>query len=308
MIAASIMMGRALAPIETAIANWRGFVAARQSVKRLSDTLARTETPPIELALPAPRASASAENVAVFVPGREKPVVAQVNFGLVAREALGVIGPSGSGKTSLVRALVGAAPHTGAVRIDGASLQQWDGDALGRHIGYMAQAVELFEGSVAENIARMEIDPDPAAVVAAAVAAGAHEMITRLPSGYETQVGEGGARLSAGQRQRVALARALYGNPFLIVLDEPNASLDADGDAALEQAIRAAKERGAIVVIVAHRPSALTVCDKVLYLADGLQQAFGARDEVLRRALVQSQPAAGGLRVVGELAPAGAGR
>jgi ATP-binding cassette subfamily C protein len=306
MIAASIMMGRALAPIETAIANWRGFVAARQSVKRLSETLARTQAARIDLALPAPRSTVSAESVAVFVPGRERPVVAQVNFGLVAREALGIIGPSGSGKTSLVRALVGASAHAGAVRIDGAALAQWDTDALGRHVGYMAQTVELFDGSVAENIARMEVDPDPAAVVAAAVAAGVHDMITRLPAGYETQVGEGGTRLSAGQRQRVALARALYGNPFLIVLDEPNASLDSDGDAALELALRVAKERGAIVVIVAHRPSALTVCDKVLYLANGVQQAFGPRDEVLRRALVQTQQsAAANLRLVGEPALAG---
>jgi len=302
MIAASIMMGRALAPIETAIANWRGFVAARQSVARLADTLARAGVPAVDTALPAPRSSIAAESVAAFVPGRDKPVVARVNFMVDAGEALGIIGPSGSGKTTLVRTLIGAWPAlAGAVRIDGAALNQWNPDALGRHVGYMAQTVELFDGSVAENIARMEVNPDPAAVIAAAADAGAHEMITRLPGGYDTRVGEAGSMLSAGQRQRIALARALYGRPFLIVLDEPNANLDTEGDQALEGALRAAKQRGAIVILVAHRPSALTVCDKVLYLANGLQQAFGRRDDILRKVLVHpAQPAAAGLRVVGE--------
>lgn len=303
MIAASIMMGRALAPIETAIANWRGFVGARQSAHRLSDTLARTGQTLPETALPAPHATVAAESVALFVPGREKPVVAQVNFGLKAGEAVGVIGPSGSGKTTLIRALVGAWPvGAGTVRIDGAALNQWNPNDLGQYIGYMAQTVELFDGTVAENIARMASEPISEAVIAAARAAGAHEMIMQLPGGYDARVGENGAALSAGQRQRIALARALYRDPFLIVLDEPNANLDNDGDAALEGALRAAKARGAIVVMVAHRPSALAVCDKVLYLNNGLQQAFGPRDDVLRKILVRpalpSSPPP--VRIVGE--------
>ncbi len=267
-----------------------------------AETLARTGQAEPDTSLPAPRSTVTAEAVAVFVPGREKPVVSQVNFTLSSGEAVGVIGPSGSGKTSLIRALVGAWPTgSGAVRIDGAALNQWNPNDLGRLIGYMAQSVELFDGTVADNIARMETDPDSVALISASRAAGAHDMIMRLPIGYDTRVGEGGCALSAGQRQRIALARALYRDPFLIVLDEPNANLDSEGDAALENALRTAKQRGAIVVLVAHRPSALSACDKVLYLANGVQQAFGPRDEVLRKVLVrQTQTGPAPLRVVGE--------
>ena len=303
MIAASIMMGRALAPIETAIANWRSFVGARQGAHRLSETLALTGQPAPATSLPAPRATLAAESVAVFVPGREKPVVAQVNFALNSGEAVGVIGPSGSGKTTLIRALVGAWPiGAGSVRIDGAALNQWNPNELGRNVGYMAQSVELFDGTVADNIARMEMEPNSAAIISAARAAGAHEMITQLPGGYDARVGDGGTALSAGQRQRIALARALYRDPFLIVLDEPNANLDSEGDVALQTALRDAKQRGAIVVLVAHRPSALAECDKVLYLANGVQQAFGPRDDVLRKVLVRSAQSPAPLRVVGEQA------
>lgn len=302
MIAASIMMGRALAPIETAIANWRSFVSARQSAHRLSETLGRTVQAGPEISLPVPRATMAAEAVAVFVPGREKPVVSQVNFSLKAGEAVGIIGPSGSGKTTLIRALVGAWPTgAGAVRVDGATLNQWNPTELGRHIGYMSQSVELFDGTVADNIGRMETEPNSVAIISASRAAGAHDMIMRLPLGYDTRVGESGAALSAGQRQRIALARALYREPFLIVLDEPNSNLDSEGDAALENALRSATQRGAIVILVAHRPSALAVCDKALYLANGVQQAFGPRDEVLRKVLVRSaQAGPAPLRVVGE--------
>jgi len=218
-------------------------------------------------------------------------------------QALGIIGPSGAGKTSLVRTLVGIwRPAKGGVRLDGAALDQWDPEVLGQHLGFISQTVELFDGTIAENIARMSIKPGADAVLRAARAAGAHEMILRFPAGYDTRIGEGGAMLSAGQRQRVALARALYGDPFLVVLDEPNSNLDNEGDAALHQAILDLKSRGAIVVLIAHRPSVLAVCDHVLLLAGGMQQDFGPRDEILRKVIPQrAAPAAaavGNLKVV----------
>jgi PrtD family type I secretion system ABC transporter len=314
MIAASIMMGRALAPIETAIANWRGFVAARDSIRKLSDVLARIGPVKERTELPQPRQSVSVEDLFVAAPGAQNAIVSNVRFRLEAGKVLGIVGPSGSGKTSLVRALVGAWPAArGVVRIDGAALDHWNADQIGPQIGYVAQAVELFDGSVAENIARMAVEPDPDAVIRAAQAAGAHEMILRLPNGYDTRIGDAGAILSAGQRQRVALARALYGDPFLIVLDEANANLDAEGEAALLQAIRQVKARGGIVILIAHRAGALAACDLVLVLRDGIQQAFGPRDEVLRK-LTQpvpsvAQPAAAGganLKVVSDAAAGGA--
>jgi ATP-binding cassette subfamily C protein len=308
MIAASIMMGRALAPIETAIANWRAFVAARQSRTRLSDLLAqlRPEQAAAQTSLPKPAHSLSVEQVTVIAPGMQAPIVRDVRFQLKAGEGLGIIGPSGAGKTSLMRTLAGIWPAgRGVVRIDGAALDHWDAEELGRHIGFVSQAVDLFDGTVAENIARMADAPDSEAVLRAARAAGAHEMILRLPQGYDTRIGELGATLSAGQRQRVALARALYGDPFLIMLDEPHANLDNEGEIALMQAIQQAKQRQAIVILIAHRPSALAACDKVLYLANGAQQMFGPRDEVLQKVLARPTvmaPAAGGanLKVVSE--------
>ncbi len=293
MIASSIMMGRALAPIETAIANWRGFVAARDSIGRLTNALARVGTDPVRTALPKPTSSLVAESVAVVPPGGQAAVVRNVNFTLAAGEVMGIIGPSGSGKTSLVRALVGVwRPAQGAVRVDGAALEQWPPEIIGPHIGYLSQAVDLFDGTVAENIARMAVEPDDGAVVRAARAAGAHEIVLRLSNGYDTRIGQAGAILSAGQRQRVALARALYGDPFLVVLDEPNANLDGDGEAALLQAIRDAKARGAIVVLIAHRAAMLAVCDKLLVVLDGAQYAFGPCREILRN--TTPQPAVAG--------------
>jgi ATP-binding cassette subfamily C protein len=283
MIAASIMMSRALAPIETAIANWRGFVSARDSVRRLSETLARLGPPPERTELPKPQRALDVEDVAAVAPDGQRPIVANVRFRLTAGDVLGIIGPSGSGKTSLVRVLVGIwRPGRGSVRMDGAAMDQWTPEMRGPYVGYLSQNVDLFDGTVAENIARMLPDPDADKVIAASQAAGAHDMILRLANGYDTRIGDAGAILSGGQRQRVALARALYGDPFLIVLDEPNANLDQEGEAALQQAIRSAKERGAIVVMIAHRTAILGVCDKVLVLKDGLQHAFGPRDEVLK--------------------------
>lgn len=293
MIAASIMMGRGLAPIETAIANWRGFIAARDSLRRLGTTLAHMGPDSAATDLPPPCASLDVQQLSLAAPGGRTPIVRDVTFKLSAGEALGIVGPSGAGKSSLVRGLVGVwKPARGAVLLDGAALHQWSQKARAYSIGFVGQSVELFDGTVAENIARMEPTPDSEAVLAAAQAAGAHEMILRLPNGYDSEIGDAGTNLSAGQRQRLALARALYRDPFLVVLDEPNSNLDADGDAALQRAIEQAKARGALVVMIAHRPSALAACDKVLVLANGFQREFGPRDEVMQRLMAQSRPAA----------------
>ena len=303
MIAASIMMGRALAPIETVIANWRSCIAARDSFRRLSATLGRTATCEAATDLPPPCMSVEARHLSLAPFGAQRPIVHDVSFRLSAGEAMGVIGPSGAGKSSLVRGLAGVwQPVRGEILLDGAALHQWSRTSLAGKIGFLGQSVELFDGSVADNIARMACEVDSAAVLAAAKAAGAHDMILSLADGYDTQIGDAGDRLSAGQRQRIALARALYGDPFLIVLDEPNSNLDADGDAALQAAIARAKARGAIVVMIAHRPSALAACDNVLVLANGMQQAFGPRDEVVRAFTARSRPpaaAGASVRVVG---------
>ncbi|CAM9816843.1 unnamed protein product, partial [Phaeothamnion confervicola] len=310
MIAASIMMGRALAPIETVIANWRGFVSARQSIRRLSEVLKRMGTPAAMTALPKPTQNFEVEQLAAAAPGGQTVIVRDVQFKLVAGEALGIVGPSGAGKTSLVRVLVGIWPVVrGSVRLDGAKLDQWEQSILGKHVGFVSQNVELFDGTVAENISRMAPEPDGEAVLRAARAAGAHDIILQMPKGYDTPIGEGGAILSGGQRQRIALARALYGDPFLLVLDEPGSNLDNDGEIALMKAINDAKARGAVVVLVAHRPSALAECDKVLFLANGVQQAYGPRDEVLKKIMAPQLAPKGpavamsaGLKVVRDVA------
>jgi ATP-binding cassette subfamily C protein len=298
MIAASIMMGRALAPIETAIANWRAFLGARLSYRRLSDTLSRVRLDGAATTLPKPGRNLAVEQIVVAAPGLEtSPILRDIRFNLVAGEAMGVIGPSGAGKTSLARALVGIwHPLRGSVRMDGAAFDQWDEEARGRHVGFLSQAIELFDGTVAENIARMQTSPNSEAVLQAAKAAGAHDMILRLPGGYDHQIGDAGASLSAGQRQRVALARALYGDPFLVVLDEPYSNLDHEGDLALMNAILAVKARKGIVIIVSHRPSGIATCDKLLILQNGTQQAFGPREEVMQKFFprqLQAVPAAG---------------
>ena len=304
MIAASIMMGRALAPIDTAIANWRGFVGARDGIRRLSDTLSRLPRTIAMTDLPKPSQRLDVA-VAVAPPGGTIPILSGVEFRLLAGEVCGVIGPNGAGKTSLARVLTGVWPAAkGAVRLDGASLDQWDLEMRGRHIGYLSQTIELFDGTVAENIARMSPEPDSAAVLAAAQLAGAHDMIIRLPGGYNFRIGEAGSSLSAGQCQRIGLARALYGNPFLIVLDEANSNLDTEGEAALQRAIIELKRRRAIVFIIAHRQPSLVACDKVLVLMNGTQQAFGPRDAILAKVMASRAPAAAAtsatLRVVGD--------
>jgi ATP-binding cassette subfamily C protein len=252
------------------------------------------------LPLPPPQRSLVVQGGAVTAPGTQKIICQDVNFTLAGGKALGVIGPTASGKSSLARMLVGIwTPVRGSVRLDGASIEQWSPEALGRHIGYLPQDVELFPGNVAQNIARFEDPPNPEAVLAAAQAAGVHDLIVNLPEGYETSVGDHGNALSAGQAQRIGLARALYRDPFLVVLDEPNSNLDAEGDEALTQAILGVRARGGIVVVVAHRPSAIAGVDYILVMAKGRQQQFGPKEEVLNR--VVAPPAqARALKVVPE--------
>jgi PrtD family type I secretion system ABC transporter len=295
-IASSILTSRALAPVELAIANWKGFVGARQSGRRLSDLLEAMPPPESQLVLPAPVSTLSVESLSVTPPGIPRLVAQDVSLVLKAGQGLGIIGPSASGKSSLARALVGAwPPARGKIRLDGAAYDQWDPVALGQHIGYLPQDVELFAGTVADNISRFAPVSEDAAVIAAAQAAGVHDLVLRLPEGYGTPIGEGGASLSAGQRQRIGLARALYGDPFLVVLDEPNAHLDQEGEAALTQAILGIRNRGGILVVIAHRGSALAGVDQVMVMADGRVQALGPKEEVLRRVLRPTSP----LTVVG---------
>ncbi len=285
MIAASILSSRALAPIELAIGSWRPFVGARQAWQRLKTALAEQPAGP-EIAPDRPSQRLTIDHVFIAVPGSQSVIVKDATFALKAGQGLAIIGPSASGKSTLARTLVGIWPvMRGSLRLDGATLDQWPAERRGALIGYMPQDVQLFAGTVAENIARFDPQMTEEAVLAAAKAAGAYDMVLALPKGFETQIGEAGGALSGGQRQRIALARALYGDPFLVVLDEPNANLDAEGDAALTGAIAGVRERGGIVIVVAHRPSALAGIDLVLILADGQVQAFGPKEEVLRKSL-----------------------
>jgi ATP-binding cassette subfamily C protein PrsD len=304
-IASSILTSRALAPVEQAIANWRGFVSAQQSWKRLRQWLQALPETSAPLSLPAPSKSLVVENLASGPPGRSEIIISGASFSLAAGSAVGVIGPSASGKSSLSRALTGIWPaYRGFVRLDGAALEQWGDTARGRHVGYLPQDVELFGGSVAQNISRFRDGSSADMIIEAARTAGVHEMILKLPNGYETEVGTAGSMLSGGQRQRIALARALYGNPFLVVLDEPNSNLDGEGEAALSDAILSIRKRGGIAVVVAHRPSALAAVDLVLMMAEGRVAAFGPKDEILNRVLRRDgqggEPRPSPLKVVGE--------
>lgn len=298
-IAGSILSARALAPVDLAIANWKGFIAARQSRRRLEKTLALLPDGAARMDLPAPHALLSVERVGAIPPEAAEPVLQEIAFTLAAGSALGVIGASGSGKSSLARLLVGLwRPLKGSIRLDGATLDQWPAEALARHIGYMPQSVELLDGTIAENIASFDPQARSEGIIAAARAARIHDLVVSLPDGYSTEVGETGRQLSAGQKQRIALARALYGDPFLVVLDEPNSNLDSEGEDALTAAILGIRERGGVAVIIAHRPSALLAVDKVLMLADGRQQAFGPKEEVLAKVLRPVGGAAGALKIV----------
>lgn len=283
-IAGSILSARALAPVELAIANWRGFQAARQGAKRLNLALEDLPTQSLQLSLPRPSANLSVENASVSPPGASSSVIADVSFGISAGSALGIIGPSASGKSTLARALVGVWPvASGKICLDGAALKLWPPKTLGNNIGYLPQEVQLFDGSIAENISRFAPDAAAEDVIAAAKAAGVHEMILRFSGGYETRIGEGGVLLSAGQRQRLALARALYQDPFLVVLDEPNSNLDSEGEEALTRAISGIRARSGVAIVIAHRPNVLSAVDMLLVLAEGRAQAFGSKADVLQR-------------------------
>ncbi|MBX3656920.1 MAG: type I secretion system permease/ATPase [Ramlibacter sp.] len=301
MIAASILMGKALGPVDQVIGSWKQVVAVRDAWDRLVALLQAQPAPPVTLTLPAPTGQLRAEGLLAAPPGRAGLVLRGVSFAARPGEILGVVGPSASGKSTLARVLVGIWPTAGGtVRLDGADVSTWNKSELGPHIGYLPQDVALMEGSVAENIARFG-PLDDEKIVRAAQAAGVHEMVLRLPSGYETPLGAGGAGLSGGQRQRIALARALYGDPALVVLDEPNASLDDAGEAALLQAILALKEKGRTIIMIAHRLSVLNVVDNLLVLNDGVVAAFGPRQQVLQLNSAQAPQNA-----IGASAPQGA--
>jgi ATP-binding cassette, subfamily C, bacterial len=283
MFAASILLGRALAPVEQIVGSWRGMVAARGAFLRVRELLSIHPLHEAGLRLPRPEGRVSVEALSFVAPGTSKPILRGVTFQIEPGEVLGIIGPSGAGKSTLARHIVGVqAPSAGAVRIDGSDVSTWIKSSLGQHLGYLPQDIELFADSVAANICRF-YDGEDQEIIAAARMAGVHEMIVRLADGYDTQVGEGGAVLSGGYRQRIGLARAVYGNPSLIVLDEPSSNLDADGDAALADCIMQLKKRGTTVIIISHRPVTIGVVDKILVLREGAAEMFGPRSEILAR-------------------------
>ena len=291
LVAASIIMGRALAPVEAAVGQWRQFVNARSAYGRLTQLLTMLPAQTEQMALPRPDGNLSLENVNVIPPGSTSPTVRNLSLVIMAGEVVAIVGASGAGKSSLARALVGVwPPSSGTVRIDGSDILHWNAEELGPYLGYLPQEVELFAGTIAENIARFG-DIDPRKVIAAATLAGAHEMIQTLSGGYDTRVGEGGRSLSGGQRQRVALARALYGDPRVLVLDEPNASLDQDGEKALQNAIVSAKKLGITVVVISHRTALLSVVDKVAVMADGLLTRYDRPDIVFASQMQKRTPA-----------------
>ena len=307
MIAASILLGRALQPLEAVIVHWPQIVRARSAASRLGGLLAAVPPEEPRTPLPRPHARLAVEGLTVVPPGARTPVLRGIDFRLEPGQALGVIGPSGSGKSALARALCGAWPAAaGSVRLGGATLGQYDLATLGRHIGYLPQRVTLFEGTIAENIARLDPSPDPGRVVAAARRAAAHAMIVGLPDGYDTRLGPAGVPLSGGQIQRIGLARALHGDPVLIILDEPDTGLDSEGMAALDRAIGDARAAGAAVVVMAHRLATVAQCDLLLVLREGAMQAFGPRERILRRSPREVGPARFSSRGVAAGAVAGA--
>jgi PrtD family type I secretion system ABC transporter len=282
-IAASVASARALAPVDLAIGNWKSFVVARMAYQRLRETvvaLVRAEEP---MMLPAPKDRLTVDKITVAVPGSGRVVLSDASFELTAGSSLGIIGPSAGGKTTLVRAITGIWPLVrGSVRLDNADLTQWREENLGRYIGYLPQDVSLIDATIEANISRFDPKPDYRLVIAAAKAAGVHEMVLKLPEGYGTQLGASGTALSAGQRQRIGLARALYGDPFLVIMDEPNSNLDSEGEAALAEAIKNVSDRGGIAIVVAHRPSALAAIDLLAVVQNGRIVSFGPKQEIMK--------------------------
>ncbi len=299
MFAASILLGRALQPVEQVVGSWRGMVSARSAFQRLRQLFAKIPASGPKLELSRPEGRVSVEGLTYAVPGNPKPLLRGVTFALEPGDVLGVIGASGAGKSTLARHLVGVLkPTAGAVRLDGADVSQWVNSSLGEHVGYLPQDIELFADTVSANISRFQPEADEE-VLRAAKDAGVHDLVLRLPQGYDTPVGEGGAVLSGGYRQRLALARAMFGDPRLVVLDEPSSNLDQDGDLGLANCIALLKQRGVTVVLISHRPSTIGAADKILVLHDGMVQLFGSRVEVMakltdaaRGAGIQNRPAA----------------
>ena len=283
MIACSILMGRALQPVDQVVGQWKQVVGARQAYHRLAQLFAQTPDTEEHTELPSPTGQLSVSGLAVVPPGAKSALLQGISFEVLPGEAVALVGPSGAGKSSLIRALVGIWPaFAGSIRLDGAELQHWDSDVLGQHLGYLPQTVELFSGSVAENISRFQPDTNDQDIVQAAMKARVHQMIQNLPDGYDTQIGIGGRALSGGQRQRIGLARALYGNPRLILLDEPNANLDSEGEEALYQIINDLKQQGKAIIFVSHKMSLVSLAEKSLILADGRMRSFGSTQELLK--------------------------
>ncbi len=281
-IAASVASARALAPIDAAIGNWKNIIMSKNAYSKIKETIAAMPSDPKPMSLPDPKNEFSADNVTVVAPSTGQVILADVSIRLEAGQALGLIGPSGGGKTSLMRALAGVWPVLrGHVRLDRADLSQWSEESIARSFGYLPQDYTLFDTSIARNIARLD-DPDPEKVIAAAKTAGVHDLIVGMPDGYETQLGANGVSLSGGQRQRIALARALYGDPFVVLMDEPNSNLDQQGEAAVSEAIRAVRERGGIVIVVAHRPSALENVDLIGIVQDGSLVRLGSKSDIMK--------------------------
>jgi PrtD family type I secretion system ABC transporter len=308
MIAASIVMGRALAPVEQAVGQWKGFVAARQShqrLKKLFDAIPEEEE---RTTLPKPKGDVKVEGLTAVLPDTRETVLRNINFGIDKGDALAIVGPSGSGKTTLVRHIAGAGtPAAGAVRLDGTELKHWPPKQLGRYMGYLAQDVKLFSGTVAENIARFEPDAADSDIVAAATLAGAHEMIQGLRNGYETEVGDGGANLSGGQRQRIGLARAVYRLPSLIILDEPNANLDSEGEEALINCLKQLRALGKTVIFVTHKANLLQLTNKALVMSNGAVQSFSPTSDLFRKTAEKrggAQPAPAPAPAAGRAHPA----
>ena len=305
-IAGSVLLGRALAPIDLIIGSWKGFISARTQYNRLNDILDKMHAEPQRMPLPAPKGNIQVEHLIIGAPGSMTPILKGIGFGVPAGAVVGIIGPSASGKSTLARALMGVwAPQHGSVRLDGADLHQWDKELLGPHIGYLPQDIELFEGSISENIARFAtIDPEK--VVQAAQIAGVHEMILLLPEGYDTVIGSDGVNLSGGQRQRIGLARALYGIPKVILLDEPNSNLDEVGERALAHAIQYLKQAGSTVFVITHRTSILSQLDRLLVMQNGAITMYGPRDQVMEELNKQQLAAQKQAQVSAGTAQAGA--